>query len=98
MYKILDNLATHGIAYNNDNNNYYPISKGSISEEEILTFSETTDEDGNTWLIIDARILSDYEVNDLADYLSLIDACSVALKQNHRVLICCSAGVREQLT
>jgi hypothetical protein len=48
MYKILDNLATHGLAYDNDgdNNNRYPISKDSVSEQEILTFSETTDEDG----------------------------------------------------
>jgi hypothetical protein len=40
MYKILDNLATHGIAYDNDR---YPISKDSISEQEILTSSEKID-------------------------------------------------------
>ena len=63
MYKILDNLASHGIAYNNDDdNNRYTISKDSVSEQEILTFSEKIDENGNKWLIIDARILSDYEV------------------------------------
>jgi predicted protein tyrosine phosphatase len=93
VYKILDNLATHGIEYNYDNNNYYLISKDSVSEEEILTFSEATDEDGNKWLIIDARILSDYKVNDIQDYLDLIDTCSLALKQNHRILVCCGAGI-----
>ena len=66
MYKILDNLATHGIEYNYDDNQYL-ISKDSVSEEEILTFSEATDEDANKWLIIDARILSDYKVNDMQD-------------------------------
>ena len=41
MYKILDNLATHGIAYDNDDdNNRYTIFKDSVSEQEILTFSE----------------------------------------------------------
>ena len=93
MYKILDNLATHGIAYNHDDNNYYLISKDSVSEEEILTFSEATDEDANKWLIIDARILSDYKVNDIEDYLALIDTCSLALNQNHRILVCCGAGI-----
>jgi predicted protein tyrosine phosphatase len=93
VYKILDNLATHGIAYNHDNN-YYLISKDSVSEEEILTFSEATDdEDGNKWLFIDARILSDYKVNDIQDCLSLIDTCSLALNQNHRVIVCCGAGI-----
>ena len=92
MYKILDNLATHGIAYNHDNN-YYLISKDSVSEEEILTFSEATDEDGSKWLIIDARILSDYKVNDIQDYLALIDTCLLALNQNHRILVCCGAGI-----
>jgi predicted protein tyrosine phosphatase len=97
VYKILNNLATHGITYNhannNNNNNYYIISKDSVSEEEILTFSEATDEDGNKWLIIDARILSDYKVNDIQDYLALIDTCSLALNQNHRILVCCGAGI-----
>ena len=51
MYKILDNLATHGIEYNYDDNQYL-ISKDSVSEEEILTFSEATDEDANKWLIV----------------------------------------------
>jgi predicted protein tyrosine phosphatase len=92
VYKILDNLATHGIAYNHDNN-YYIISKDSVSEEEILTFSETTDEEGNKWLIIDARILSDYKVNDIQGYLALIDTCSLALNQNHSILVCCGAGI-----
>jgi predicted protein tyrosine phosphatase len=92
VYKILDNLATHGIEYNYDNN-YYLISKDSVSEEEILTFSEATDEDGNKWLIIDTRILSDYKVNDIQDYLALIDTCSLALNQNHRILVCCGAGI-----
>ena len=69
MYKILDNLATHGIEYNHNDNNYYLISKDSVSEEEILTFSEASDEDGNKWLIVDARILSDYKANDIQDYL-----------------------------
>lgn len=49
MYKILDNLGTHGIAYDN---NRYPISKDSISEQEILTSSEKIDEDGNKWLLL----------------------------------------------
>ena len=83
MYKILDNLATHGIEYNYDDNQYL-ISKDSVSEEEILTFSEATDEDANKWLIIDARILSDYKVNDMQDYLALIDTCSLALNQNQQ--------------
>jgi predicted protein tyrosine phosphatase len=93
VYKILDNLATHGIAYNHDENNYYLISKDSVSEEEILTFSEATDEDGNKWLIVDARILSDYKANDIQVYLALMNTCSLALKQNHRILICCGAGI-----
>ena len=94
MYKILDNLATHGLAYDNDGDNKrYPISKDSVSEQEILTFSEKTDKDGNKWLIIDARILSDYEVNDIDDYLALIDAALRALYQNHNVVICCGAGI-----
>ena len=92
MYKILDNLATHSIEYNYDNNQYL-ISKDSVSEEEILTFSEATDEDANKWLIIDARILSDYKVNDMQDYLALIDTWSLALSQNHRILVCCGAGI-----
>ena len=96
MYKILDNLATHGIAYNHDNN-YYIISKDSVSEEEILTFSETTDEEGNKWLIIDARILSDYKVNDIQGYLALIDTCSLALNQNHRVIVCCGARISRSI-
>jgi len=83
VYKILDNLATHGIEYNYDDNQYL-ISKDSVSEEEILTFSEATDEDANKWLIIDARILSDYKVNDMQDYLALIDTCSLALNQNQQ--------------
>jgi protein-tyrosine phosphatase len=90
MYKILDNLGPHGIAYDNDR---YPISKDSISEQEILSSSEKIDEDGNKWFIIDARILSDYEVNDIDDYLALIDAASHALDQNHSVVICCGAGI-----
>jgi len=96
VYKILDNLATHGIAYNHDNN-YYIISKDSVSEEEILTFSETTDEEGNKWLIIDARILSDYKVNDIQGYLALIDTCSLALNQNHRVIVCCGARISRSI-
>jgi len=92
VYKILDNLATHGIAYNHDNN-YYLISKDSVSEEEILTFPEATDEDGNKWLIVDARILSDYKANEIQDYLALMDTCSLVLKQNHRILVCCGAGI-----
>ena len=97
MYKILDNLATHGIAYSHDNNNYYLISKDSVSEGEILTFSEATDEEGNKWLIIDARILSDYKVNDMQDYLALIDTCSLALNQNHRVIVCCGARISRSI-
>jgi len=81
VYKILDNLATHGIAYNNYDDNYYLISKDSVSEG------------GNKWLIIDARVLSDYKVNDIQDYLALIDTCSIALNQNHRILVCCGAGI-----
>ena len=93
MYKILDNLATHGLAYDNDYDRYH-ISKDSISEQEILTFSEKIDEeDGKKWLIIDARILSDYKVNDIENYLALIDAASHALDQNHSVVICCGAGI-----
>jgi len=97
VYKILDNLATHGIAYSHDNNNYYLISKDSVSEGEILTFSEATDEEGNKWLIIDARILSDYKVNDMQDYLALIDTCSLALNQNHRVIVCCGARISRSI-
>jgi protein-tyrosine phosphatase len=93
VYKILDNLATHGIAYNHDDNNYYLISKDSVSEEEILTFPEATDEDGNKWLIVDARILSDYKANEIQGYLALMDTCSLVLKQNHRILVCCGAGI-----
>jgi protein-tyrosine phosphatase len=44
-------------------------------------------------VIIDARILSDYEVNDIDDYLALLDAASHALDQNHSVVICCGAGI-----
>jgi protein-tyrosine phosphatase len=51
------------------------------------------DEEGNKWLIIDARILSDYKVNDIQGYLALIDTCSLALNQNHRVIVCCGAGI-----
>src|SRR2546428_2352578 len=89
MYKILDNLATHGIAYNNT----YYISKEPVSEEEVLAFYEATDEGEKKWLIVDARILSDYELNDLEDYLALIDTCSHVLHQDHRLLICCGTGI-----
>ena len=44
-------------------------------------------------MIIDARILRDYEVNDIDNYLALIDAASHALDQNHSVVICCGAGI-----
>jgi len=90
MYKILDNLATHGIAYND--HTYY-ISKKRVSGEELLTFYEATDDDGKKWLIVDARILSDYELNDLQDYLALIDTSSRLLDQDHSILICCGAGI-----
>jgi protein-tyrosine phosphatase len=93
MYKILDNLATHGLVHDNDYDRYH-ISKDSVSEQKILTFYEATDEKvENKWLIIDARILSDYKVNDIHDYLALIDAASHALDQNHSVVICCGAGI-----
>ena len=44
-------------------------------------------------MIIDARILSDYEVNDIDNYLALIDAASHALDQNHSVVNCWRADI-----
>jgi hypothetical protein len=31
----------------------------------------------------------------MQDYLALIDTCSLALSQNHRILVCCGTGIQE---
>ena len=44
-------------------------------------------------MIVDARSLSNYELNDLQDYLALIDTSSRLLDQDHIILTCCGAGI-----
>lgn len=77
MYKILDNLATHGIGE-------------SVPPQQMYPEAEIGWIDG--FRIIDVRMLNDYECNSNRDYKVNIARVTSYLECNVPVVICCDTG------
>lgn len=77
MYKILDNLATHGIG-----ETVYPLSK----------YVDCQIGDIHDFKIVDVRTLNDYEGNPEYDYKLNISRVTSYLDIGNKVVICCGAG------
>lgn len=80
MYRINDNLATHGIG-----ENYYPMP-----EEHLLTGYPLMED--KEWEIVDVRDLLDGSGNKEADYSFKIHQVVVRLIAGKKVVVCCGAG------
>ena len=77
---ILDDiLATDGIEYN-----YRYLLEGNYQSDQ-----KTPD----SWTVVDVRRLLDNDYNNLEDYQKYIDLSFKAIKENGKVVICCSYGI-----